>query len=120
MPARAGRRLRARLRLEDFLPYRLSVVANVVSAALSAAYSRRFGLSIPEWRVVAVLANHPDLSAAQVAERTAEILATQNQLKSTLDAIRDPMFEADLDGLVHAYSAPGGNPRPSGGGPFLD
>ncbi|MBL8338109.1 MAG: EAL domain-containing protein [Rhodoferax sp.] len=48
----------------------------------------------------------------QVAERTAEILATQNQLKSTLDAIRDPMFEADLDGLVHAYSAPGGNLLP--------
>ena len=39
----------------------------------------------------------------QVAERTAEILATQNQLKSTLDAIRDPMFEADLDGRVYAY-----------------
>jgi diguanylate cyclase (GGDEF)-like protein len=48
----------------------------------------------------------------QVAERTAEILSTQNQLKSTLDAIRDPMFEADLDGRVYAYSAPGGSMLP--------
>jgi hypothetical protein len=48
----------------------------------------------------------------QVAERTAEILATQNQLKSTLDAIRDPMFEADLDGRVYAYSAPGSSLLP--------
>jgi len=51
----------------------------------------------------------------QVAERTAEILATQNQLKSTLDAIRDPMFEADLDGHVYAYSAPAGTLLPHGG-----
>jgi diguanylate cyclase (GGDEF)-like protein len=48
----------------------------------------------------------------QVAQRTAEILATQNQLKSTLDAIRDPMFEADLEGRVYAYNATGGNVLP--------
>jgi DNA-binding MarR family transcriptional regulator len=59
------------LQLADFLPYRLSVVSNVVSQALSAAYSERFGLTIPEWRVLAVLAMAPDLSAAQVAEKTA-------------------------------------------------
>jgi DNA-binding MarR family transcriptional regulator len=61
----------ARLQLEDFLPYRLSVLSNVVSQALSAAYSTRFGLSIPEWRVLAVLAMQSGLSAAEVAERTA-------------------------------------------------
>ena len=42
---------------------------------------------------------------AIVAARTAEISATQNQLKSTLDAIRDPIFELGLDGRYHAYSA---------------
>jgi DNA-binding MarR family transcriptional regulator len=61
----------ARLQLDEFLPYRLSVLSNVVSQALSAAYSGRFGLSIPEWRVLAVLALQPGLSAAEVAERTA-------------------------------------------------
>jgi DNA-binding MarR family transcriptional regulator len=69
--SRPARRRPARLQLEDFLPYRLSVVANVVSQALSAAYAQRFGLSIPEWRVLAVLAQQPGLSAAEVADRTA-------------------------------------------------
>lgn len=56
--------------LDCFLPYRLSVLTNLVSGTIADAYQRRFGLSIPEWRVLAVLARHPGLSAAQVAERT--------------------------------------------------
>ena len=59
------------LDLEHFLPYRLSVLSNTVSSALAGAYARRFGLTIPQWRVVAVLARSPGLSAAGVAERTA-------------------------------------------------
>ncbi|HEY5559623.1 MAG TPA: MarR family transcriptional regulator [Steroidobacteraceae bacterium] len=59
------------LDLGQFLPYRLSVLTNTVSSALAGAYARRFGLTIPQWRVVAVLARSPGLSAAGVAERTA-------------------------------------------------
>ena len=59
------------LSLDRFVPYRLSVLANTVSAALSGAYARRFGLTVPEWRVIAVLARAPGLSAAEVAARTA-------------------------------------------------
>jgi DNA-binding MarR family transcriptional regulator len=59
------------LQLDRFLPYRLSILTNLVSSAIAGAYSQRFGLSIPEWRVMAVLAQQSDLSAAQVAERTA-------------------------------------------------
>lgn len=59
------------LHLEHFLPYRLSVLANVVSTTIAAAYSSRHDLTTPEWRVIAVLAREPGLSAAQVAERTA-------------------------------------------------
>jgi DNA-binding MarR family transcriptional regulator len=62
---------RPRLQLENFLPYRLSVLSNIVSSAISGSYARRFGLTIPEWRVIATLAIHPDLSAADVAQRTA-------------------------------------------------
>jgi DNA-binding MarR family transcriptional regulator len=62
---------RASLALENFLPYRLSVLSNITSAAIAGAYRERFGLSIPEWRVLAVLAMTPALSAAQVAQRTA-------------------------------------------------
>ncbi len=59
------------LELEDFLPYRLSVLSNTVSEAIAGAYSQRFGLSIPEWRVLAVLGQMSDISAKQVTERTA-------------------------------------------------
>jgi DNA-binding MarR family transcriptional regulator len=56
--------------LDRFLPYRLSVLTNLVSGTIAGAYQRRLGLSIPEWRVLAVLARYPGLSAAEVAGRT--------------------------------------------------
>jgi DNA-binding MarR family transcriptional regulator len=59
------------LELERFLPYRLSLLANTMSGAIASTYAERFELSIPEWRIVAVLARAPGLSSAQVAERTA-------------------------------------------------
>jgi DNA-binding MarR family transcriptional regulator len=61
----------AELDLENFLPYRLSVLSNRVSAAIARVYSERFGLSITEWRVMAVLGRYADLSANEVAQRTA-------------------------------------------------
>ena len=57
--------------LERLLPYRLSVLSNRVSNAISSEYQRRFGLAITEWRVMAVLGRYPGLSAREVTERTA-------------------------------------------------
>ena len=61
----------AQLALENFLPYRLSVLSNRVSQTIADIYQKRFGLAITEWRVMAVLGRFPDLSANEVAERTA-------------------------------------------------
>ena len=61
----------ARLALENFLPYRLSVLSNRISHAISSIYVERFDLSVTEWRVMAVLGRFPGLSANEVAERTA-------------------------------------------------
>ncbi|MCH9696372.1 MAG: MarR family transcriptional regulator [Gammaproteobacteria bacterium] len=58
------------LRLESFLPYRLAVLSNTVSTTVARAYDKRFNVSIPEWRVIAVLGRFPGLSAVEVAERT--------------------------------------------------
>ena len=58
------------LRLEDFLPYRLSVLSNTVSTTVARAYDKRFNVSIPEWRVIAIVGRFPGLSAVEVAERT--------------------------------------------------
>tara|TARA_B110000444_G_scaffold113439_1_gene106991 strand:- start:99 stop:548 length:450 start_codon:yes stop_codon:yes gene_type:complete len=58
------------LRLENFLPYRLAVLSNTVSTTVARAYDKRFNVSIPEWRVIAVLGRFPGLSAVEVAGRT--------------------------------------------------
>jgi DNA-binding MarR family transcriptional regulator len=58
-------------RLEDFLPYRLSVAANRVSRAFARRYAEEFGLTIPEWRVLAVVGDGPPVSAAEIVLRTA-------------------------------------------------
>lgn len=70
-PTRESGNGHARLTLEDFLPYRLSVLSNRVSQAISTIYVDRFDLSVTEWRVMAVLGRFPGLSANEVAERTA-------------------------------------------------
>lgn len=67
---KAGARAAEPIRLERFLPYRLSVLSNAVSTAIAAEYAQQFDLTIPEWRVLAVLARHPGLSAAGVAAQT--------------------------------------------------
>jgi DNA-binding MarR family transcriptional regulator len=44
------------LRLEDFLPYRLSIASNTVSEAVASGYRTLFGLNVPDWRLLAILA----------------------------------------------------------------
>ncbi|HVJ62425.1 MAG TPA: MarR family winged helix-turn-helix transcriptional regulator [Tahibacter sp.] len=59
------------LELEQFLPYRLSVLSNTVSQAIAREYASRFQLSITEWRVLAVLGRYDGIAAREVAQRTA-------------------------------------------------
>lgn len=70
MPGRPGP-ADADFALEAFLPYRLSVVTNRASRLFARRYSEAYGLSIPEWRVLAVVGRFGGLSATGVAERTA-------------------------------------------------
>ena len=53
-PARSGS-ADAVLKLDEFLPYRLNVCANMVSNALSAIYADRYKIGVPEWRVLVTL-----------------------------------------------------------------
>lgn len=54
------------IELERFLPYRLNVVAETVSRALSKIYARRYGMSVPEWRVIATLGQYDRMTAKQI------------------------------------------------------
>lgn len=58
------------LRLESFLPYRLSIASNRVSAAVATAYQSLFGLKIPEWRIIAVVAEGGSLSQQALGLKT--------------------------------------------------
>ncbi len=57
--------------LEDFLPYRLAVASNQVSRLFMRNYAENFGLTIPEWRVLAVVGRFQTLSPSAVGEATA-------------------------------------------------
>ncbi|MFK7885878.1 MAG: MarR family winged helix-turn-helix transcriptional regulator [Gammaproteobacteria bacterium] len=59
------------LKLESFLPYQLSLASNTISAGIADLYEKRFKLSIPQWRAMAVIGRFDGLSARDVAERTA-------------------------------------------------
>lgn len=59
------------LSLPDYLPYKLSIASNRVSGLIARAYQSRFGLSVWEWRVLAVLGHGKSLSAQEICEATA-------------------------------------------------
>jgi DNA-binding MarR family transcriptional regulator len=58
------------LKLDAYLPYRLSVASNAVSGLIARAYQDRFGLTVPQWRVVCVLAEDGALTQGQIVART--------------------------------------------------
>src|SRR5271157_4220068 len=57
----------AALQLANFTPFRLNRLAAAVSEHLSEIYRERFGLEIPEWRVLVTVGETPDCTAQQVA-----------------------------------------------------
>ena len=57
------------LELENFLPYRLSILAQIVSESLHDLYAAPFGLSVAQWRVMAALGRFAPLAASDVGQR---------------------------------------------------
>jgi DNA-binding MarR family transcriptional regulator len=57
------------LKLDTFLPYRLTTTAHFVSVALSRIYANQ-GLSIPEWRILSTLCEFGTMTARDVCGRT--------------------------------------------------
>jgi DNA-binding MarR family transcriptional regulator len=58
------------LKLDEYLPYRLSVAANAVSQLVARAYAMRFGLQPPQWRLLAVLGEDGARTQQELSVRT--------------------------------------------------
>ncbi|MGA8077736.1 MAG: MarR family transcriptional regulator [Xanthobacteraceae bacterium] len=60
----------APLKLEQFLPYRLNVVASLVSQALSRVYAKRYRIGVPEWRVLVTLGQFGVMTGKEIGVHT--------------------------------------------------
>jgi DNA-binding MarR family transcriptional regulator len=60
----------APLKLEQFLPYQLNVVASLVSQALSRVYARRYRIGVPEWRVLVTLGQYGVMTGKAIGAHT--------------------------------------------------
>src|ERR1700710_2812289 len=58
------------LQLDDFVPCRLNRLAAEVSEHLAEVYRARFGLDIPEWRVMATVGPERGCTAQHIARST--------------------------------------------------
>lgn len=57
-------------RLEDFIPFKLAVVANRVSQSIGHLFETQFNIQIPEWRVLMALYAYGELPFTEVVART--------------------------------------------------
>ena len=75
------------LRLSNFLPYRLSVLSNTVSRNIADLYDREFGISIWQWRVMAVLGENSGITATEIGQVTAmDKVAVSRAVSGLLDS----------------------------------
>lgn len=58
------------MQLQQFLPYRLAVLAEAVSRSVASVYATRYELTRDEWRLLAMLAETGRIQAAEAAQRT--------------------------------------------------
>jgi DNA-binding MarR family transcriptional regulator len=59
------------LALETFLPYRLNRLAEAVSRDFARIYRDRYGLTRPEWRLLATLGQYGSMTATAIGRHSA-------------------------------------------------
>jgi DNA-binding MarR family transcriptional regulator len=97
------------LRLETFLPYRLSIASNRVSGLVAEAYSRLFALSIPQWRIIAVLGEGVPLTQLAIVSQTVmDKMTVSRAVRALVDrGVIDRAPHEDKRSQLLALSAPG-------------
>ncbi len=70
VPTSSSKQTESVFTLEAFFPYQVRMFYLQVSQAVSAIYASRYGLSVSEWRTMAVLGSHQPLSASEVVRHS--------------------------------------------------
>lgn len=88
--------------LDDFLPYQMSTTSNAVSVLISNDYKSKFGLKIPEWRVMAVLGSRGVSTQRELVEATLMDKVTVNRaVKNLSDRALLDRSPNNADGRSH-------------------
>lgn len=101
---------RTKLLLDRFLPYRLSVASNAVSQVIARAYESTHGLSMQEWRVIAVLGEAERLTQQGIVAKTKMDKVTVSRAARSLedrDILRREANEDDARSLWLSLTAEG-------------
>ena len=72
------------LKLSEFLPYQLSITSNAVSDLIARGYRGKFGLKIPEWRLMAVLGERDSATQRDLVSATAMDKVSVNRASKAL------------------------------------
>jgi DNA-binding MarR family transcriptional regulator len=99
------------LELERFLPYRLNVVAESVSRALSRLYAERYGISIPEWRVIATLGQYERMTAKAIGAHSRMHKTKVSRAVAALEAKGLAVRAANAEDLRESFLALSGRGR---------
>ena len=91
-----------KLNLDNFLPYRLSIASNALSERIATEYQNRFGLKIPEWRLMAVLGEGKSLTQRELVAATRMDKVTVNRAaKALADRQLIARLAHEADGRSH-------------------
>ncbi len=83
--------------LDDFLPYQLAVAAARVSRGFAERYRAEFGLTIPEWRVLAHLSQSGAVSVREIHARVDMDKSKVSRAAARLEADGHVRKEVDSD-----------------------
>ncbi|MGC2854345.1 MarR family winged helix-turn-helix transcriptional regulator [Novispirillum sp. DQ9] len=100
-----GGRDPAPLHLDLFIPYRLSVLSNIVSRSVARIYAEKFDLSIPEWRVMAVMGLEEERGTSMCAN---SVVTRTEMDKVQVSRALSRMLQA---GLINRSTDPGDRRR---------
>ena len=93
------------LDLGHFMPYQLSITSNAVSDLIAGEYQVRFGLKIPEWRLMAVLGQGKALSQRDLVHATVMDKVTVSRATAALVERQLLMrLPSERDGRSHSLT----------------